>query len=73
MWVEYGTGCAWQEMALAIEDAIADPAFLGLRIPLDRVEMLVENLKAYPTDLTTENLRRWHIEPEELVRARSRR
>ncbi|KAG4411649.1 hypothetical protein IFR04_015220 [Cadophora malorum] len=72
MWGEHGAGWAWQDMALAIEKAVADGHFVNLDIPLGRLEMLADNLRAYPAYLKDEQLRRWRIDPKKLARLAGR-
>ncbi|KAL2073602.1 hypothetical protein VTL71DRAFT_10928 [Oculimacula yallundae] len=66
-WGKHGDGWAWQDMALAIEDALSDRNFLNLDIPLDRTRMLANALKHSPTSLKKEQLRKWRIDPKELA------
>ncbi|KAH7357055.1 hypothetical protein BKA65DRAFT_580330 [Rhexocercosporidium sp. MPI-PUGE-AT-0058] len=73
MWSEYGAGWAWQDMALAIEDAISDSYFVNLDITLGRIEMLVDSLAAYPAFLTDAQLRKWRIDPEGLAKMTGRK
>ena len=72
MWGEHGAGWAWQDMALAIEKAVADGHFVNLDIPLGTLEMLADNLRAYPAYLKDEQLRRWRIDPRKLARLAGR-
>ncbi|PBP20324.1 hypothetical protein BUE80_DR008971, partial [Diplocarpon rosae] len=50
-------GYVWQDMAVANEDALSDAQFLNLRIPLKKMEFLIEILQAYSTTITHERLR----------------
>lgn len=68
LWGEDGAGWAWQDMALAIENALTDRHFVNLDIPLDRIEMLADSLREHPAFLEDEQLRRWRIDPKRLAR-----
>ncbi|CZS90604.1 uncharacterized protein RAG0_01629 [Rhynchosporium agropyri] len=68
MWSEQGTGRAWQDMALAIEDATYDRQFLNLNMSLERLKTLAGALKVNPAKLKKEQLRKWRFEPKRLER-----
>ncbi|KAL5323957.1 hypothetical protein ACEPPN_008499 [Leptodophora sp. 'Broadleaf-Isolate-01'] len=73
MWSEHGAGWAWQDMALAIKDAVSDRHFVNLDIPLGRIEMLADSLAVYPAFLKDEQLRKWRIDPKRLAKMAGRK
>ncbi|KAH6721929.1 hypothetical protein BKA61DRAFT_700954 [Leptodontidium sp. MPI-SDFR-AT-0119] len=66
-------GWAWQDMALAIKDAVSDRHFVNLDIPLGRIEMLADSLAVYPAFLKDEQLRKWRIDPKRLAKMAGRK
>lgn len=66
VWRERGSGFAWQDMALAIEDALADREFLNLHVDLGRRDMLIETVKAHPVHLDDKVLQGWRFDPREV-------
>ncbi|KAI9049782.1 hypothetical protein LZ554_005933 [Drepanopeziza brunnea f. sp. 'monogermtubi'] len=67
-WGARGAGYAWQDMALAIEEALADRHFLNLRISLERRDMLIQMLKANPGRIKDAYLKDWGFDSRDLAR-----
>ncbi|KAE9375789.1 hypothetical protein N431DRAFT_403768 [Stipitochalara longipes BDJ] len=61
-----GHGRVWQDIALAVEDAVRDEGFLNLDLGLDREKGLALELLAMEEDVRREDLERWGMGREDV-------